>query len=130
MRAYEECRSARIESRGRLVLALSSSDLIAVLILSYDAATCSQESCSLTSPLWLCLICGSLGCGRKQFGGAAGGGEGHGVEHYATTGHAIAVKMGTIEMGGTGGGFDSFCFPLLGHAVTLTDDESENGTMA
>lgn len=68
-------------------------------------ATCSHPDCGLTSPLWLCLVCGSLGCGRKQFGGTVGGGQGHGVEHYERTGHSIAVKLGTIEIGGTGGMF-------------------------
>lgn len=64
-------------------------------------ATCAREGCDLTSNLWLCLICGALGCGRQQFGG--GGGNGHGLAHTQETGHSVAVKMGTIEPDGTAG---------------------------
>ncbi|KAK4702423.1 ubiquitin carboxyl-terminal hydrolase 5/13, partial [Phenoliferia sp. Uapishka_3] len=68
-------------------------------------AACAHPGCGLTSNLWLCLICGSLGCGRQQYGG--GGGNGHGVEHTTTTGHSVAVKMGTIEPEGTA---DVYCY--------------------
>lgn len=73
------------------------------LSLSLGLATCAHEGCELNSNLWLCLICGSLGCGRQQFGG--GGGNGHGVLHTTTSGHSVAVKMGTIEPEGTAGSF-------------------------
>ncbi|KAM0756328.1 ubiquitinyl hydrolase [Meredithblackwellia eburnea MCA 4105] len=68
-------------------------------------AACAYEGCGLTSNLWLCLVCGSLGCGRQQFGG--GGGNGHAVLHTQTTGHAVAVKMGTIEPEGNA---DIYCY--------------------
>jgi ubiquitin carboxyl-terminal hydrolase 5/13 len=71
-------------------------------------ASCSQ--CSLGENLWLCLTCGSLGCGRAQFGGA--GGNGHGLAHFESTGHPLAVKLGTITAEGSAG--MSYC-----------DDESE-----
>lgn len=64
-------------------------------------AHCS--SCVLTENLWLCLICGSLGCGRAQFGGI--GGNGHGLLHYETTGHGVSVKLGTITPEGGAGEF-------------------------
>lgn len=70
-------------------------------------ATCAHDGCELTTNLWLCLICGSLGCGRQQFGG--GGGNGHGVLHTETSGHAVAVKLGTIEPEGTAGLFTLIC---------------------
>ena len=54
-------------------------------------AHCGQ--CDLKENLWLCLICGSLGCGRQLFGGA--GGNGHGLAHFKETGHAVSVKLGT-----------------------------------
>ncbi|KAL8283622.1 hypothetical protein RQP46_005417 [Phenoliferia psychrophenolica] len=68
-------------------------------------AACAHPGCGLTSNLWLCLVCGALGCGRQQYGG--GGGNGHGVEHTTTTGHSVAVKMGTIEPEGTA---DVYCY--------------------
>lgn len=67
-------------------------------------AHCSK--CELSSNLWLCLICGALGCGRQQFGG--GGGNGHGLQHTQETGHSVAVKLGTIEPDGAAGMFFSF----------------------
>ncbi|KAI5479302.1 ubiquitin carboxyl-terminal hydrolase 5/13 [Pseudohyphozyma bogoriensis] len=68
-------------------------------------ASCAHPDCGLTSNLWLCLICGALGCGRQQYGG--GGGNGHAVLHTQTTGHPVAVKMGTIT---PDGGADIYCY--------------------
>lgn len=70
------------------------------------ATNCSQ--CSLNSNLWLCLTCGNLGCGRKQYGikeGEAAGGNGHGLAHYEQTGHGVCVKLGTITPEGGAGKF-------------------------
>lgn len=55
--------------------------------------------CDLKSNLWLCLQCGNLGCGRKNWDGS--GGNNHGVEHYEKTGHSVSVKLGTITAEGT-----------------------------
>lgn len=49
--------------------------------------------CNLNTNLWLCLSCGSLGCGRQNYDGT--GGKGHAKKHFAKTGHAVAVKIGT-----------------------------------
>ena len=57
--------------------------------------------CDLKENLWLCLTCGSLGCGRQQFGGL--GGNGHGLLHYEETKHPVSVKLGTITPEGTAG---------------------------
>lgn len=62
-------------------------------------AHCSK--CDLKENLWLCLTCGSLGCGRQQYGGI--GGNGHGLQHYEETRHLISVKLGTITPEGTAG---------------------------
>jgi ubiquitin carboxyl-terminal hydrolase 5/13 len=51
--------------------------------------------CSLTSNLWLCLTCGNVGCGRKNFDGS--GGNSHGIGHFDATKHPISVKTGTIS---------------------------------
>lgn len=42
----------------------------------------------------MCLTCGSIGCGRRQFDGS--GGNGHAVAHFQSTKHPLAVKLGTI----------------------------------
>ncbi|KAI8921585.1 hypothetical protein BC831DRAFT_476413 [Entophlyctis helioformis] len=63
------------------------------------------RSCDLQENLWLCLTCGSLGCGRQQYGGL--GGNGHAMSHFEATQHPIAVKMGSITPEGTA---DLFCY--------------------
>ncbi|GJE89413.1 ubiquitin carboxyl-terminal hydrolase [Phanerochaete sordida] len=66
-------------------------------------AHCSK--CDLKENLWLCLTCGSLGCGRQQFGGL--GGNGHGLNHYEETKHPVSVKLGTITPEGSA---DIYCY--------------------
>ncbi|KAF4629358.1 hypothetical protein G7Y89_g8791 [Cudoniella acicularis] len=61
--------------------------------------------CELQENLWLCLQCGNLGCGRAQFGGVSG--HSHGLEHKNITGHAVAVKLGSITPDGTA---DVYCY--------------------
>lgn len=58
-----------------------------------DLTKCGN--CELSSNLWLCLECGNLGCGRKNFDGT--GGNNHGIDHFNATNHSIAVKSGTIS---------------------------------
>lgn len=70
------------------------------------------QDCDLNSNLWLCLTCGNLGCGRAQYGGT--GGNGHGVNHYESTGHPVSLKMGSISPEGTA---DVFCY-LDGTEIT------------
>ena len=72
-------------------------------IQSQDLGHCSL--CELQENLWLCLQCGNLGCGRAQFGGLRG--HSHGLEHKNTTGHAVAVKLGSITREGTA---DVYCY--------------------
>ena len=48
----------------------------------------------MSNNLWLCLICGNLACGRKNYDGT--GGNNHGIEHFKTTSHPLVVKLGTI----------------------------------
>ena len=72
-------------------------------LIDLGLAHCS--SCDLKEKIWLCLTCGSLGCGRQKFGGVAG--NGHGLAHFEASGHAISVKLGTITPEGDTGSF--FC---------------------
>lgn len=65
---------------------------------------CSQ--CELSENLWLCLTCGNLGCGRKQFGSDVGGNS-HGVAHTDSTGHPVAVKLGSLTADGNA---DIYCY--------------------
>ncbi|EKM60173.1 uncharacterized protein PHACADRAFT_246014 [Phanerochaete carnosa HHB-10118-sp] len=72
-------------------------------ILASGLAHCLK--CDLKENLWLCLTCGSLGCGRQQYGGL--GGNGHGLQHYEETKHPISVKLGTITPEGNA---DIYCY--------------------
>ncbi|KAJ3095844.1 6-phosphofructokinase, alpha subunit [Phlyctochytrium planicorne] len=63
------------------------------------------NNCDLKENLWLCLVCGNLGCGRHQYGGL--GGNGHGVGHFDATRHSVSVKLGTITPEGTA---DVYCY--------------------
>jgi ubiquitin carboxyl-terminal hydrolase 5/13 len=72
---------------------------VAKQLQSQQLAHCAE--CDLRENLWLCLTCGNLGCGRKQYDGS--GGNNHGLEHYEKTGHAVCCKLGTITPEGTAG---------------------------
>jgi ubiquitin carboxyl-terminal hydrolase 5/13 len=65
------------------------------------------SSCDLRANLWLCLVCGNVACGRKQFGGEGLPGNGHALEHYNATHHPVAVKLGSITADGTA---DVYCY--------------------
>ena len=64
------------------------------------------QKCDLKENLWLCLTCGSLGCGRQQYAGL--GGNGHGLQHYEETKHPVSVKLGTITPEGNAGTLDGW----------------------
>lgn len=57
---------------------------------------CSE--CDISENLWFCLTCGNVGCGRRQYDGS--GGNNHGVDHFGSTGHPVACKLGTITADG------------------------------
>ena len=59
-----------------------------------DKGKAHCNKCDLTTNLWLCMICGNLSCGRKNYDGS--GGNNHAVDHFKETGHCLSVKMGTI----------------------------------
>ncbi|KAL9080977.1 MAG: hypothetical protein Q9157_000387 [Trypethelium eluteriae] len=70
---------------------------------SQDLGQCSM--CDLKENLWLCLMCGNLGCGREQYGGV--GGRSHGLAHFDQTQHPVAVKLGSLTADGTA---DIYCY--------------------
>lgn len=84
-------------------------------IAGQDLGGCAM--CDLKENLWLCLQCGSLGCGRAQFGGV--GGNSHALAHAKETGHGVAVKLGSISAEGTA---DVYCYTC--------DDERVDDSLA
>lgn len=74
-------------------------------ILLTTAVPTQCTECDLKENLWLCLTCGFANCGRQQWGGT--GGNGHALQHFKDTGHAVGVKLGTITPEGTAGELES-----------------------
>ncbi|CAE7679564.1 brap-2 [Symbiodinium sp. KB8] len=50
-----------------------------------EATRC--ERCDCATGLWMCLVCGHVGCGRYE--------SLHGLEHFEETGHTYAVELAT-----------------------------------
>jgi BRCA1-associated protein len=50
------------------------------------ALSCCRD-CASTTNLWICLICGNIGCGRY--------GRAHAHAHYSTTAHLYALELET-----------------------------------
>ncbi|KAG7720627.1 hypothetical protein KL949_001885 [Ogataea haglerorum] len=68
-----------------------------------DTSQCAQ--CGLKENLWICVTCGSIGCGRAQFGGVAG--NSHALKHHESfPDHHIAVKLGSLSLNSA----DSYCY--------------------
>ncbi|KAK2861396.1 hypothetical protein FQN49_004244 [Arthroderma sp. PD_2] len=61
--------------------------------------------CDLKENLWLCLECGTVGCGRAQFGGV--GGNSHALAHSTEKSHGVAVKLRSITPEGSA---DIYCY--------------------
>lgn len=66
-------------------------------IAAKELAHCGE--CDLKTNLWLCMTCGHLGCGRKNYDGT--GGNNHGVDHGKEHHHPVVCKLGTITPQGT-----------------------------
>lgn len=49
--------------------------------------TSTCETCHVGADLWVCLICGHVGCGRYR--------AGHAVAHHAASGHCFALEVET-----------------------------------
>ncbi|KIM37665.1 hypothetical protein M413DRAFT_448435 [Hebeloma cylindrosporum] len=107
MQAMSSARQSEVkaweEEIGPCEHTLTIEQFVSAQIPASGLAHCN--ACDLKDNLWLCLTCGSLGCGRQQFGGVSG--NGHGLAHYESSGHAVSVKLGTIT---PEGGADIYCY--------------------
>ncbi|KAJ2233934.1 ubiquitin C-terminal hydrolase Ubp14 [Coemansia sp. RSA 1722] len=63
------------------------------------------STCDKRDNLWMCLVCGHVGCGRRQYDGS--GGNNHAIGHFEKTGHRVSIKLGTITPEGTA---DAYCY--------------------
>ena len=72
--------------------------------LKSDSFTCSQ--CELNENLWICLICGQIGCGRSQYGLDLKGNS-HALKHFEDSQHAVAIKLGSLSADSEA---DAYCY--------------------
>lgn len=57
----------------------------------------SCASCDISNNLWLCLLCGHVGCGRSQAYSELSG-NGHALSHYyAHNNHCVALKLSSLS---------------------------------
>ncbi|XP_050302453.1 BRCA1-associated protein [Anthonomus grandis grandis] len=70
-----------------------------------ESSECEECGKSVPSPdaLWICLICGHVGCGRYQ--------GGHAASHYRESGHCYALQLGSHRVWDYKG--DNFVHRLL-----------------
>jgi hypothetical protein len=63
-----------------------------------DASQC--HDCVMQTGLWMCLVCGHLGCGRQQWHGSSQPlpAHGHALRHHEATGHAFAKSIDSEQV--------------------------------
>lgn len=66
-----------------------------------ESSVCME--CEGIEALWICLICGHVGCGRYQ--------GGHAASHYKASNHTYALQLGTNRVWDYAG--DNFVHRLL-----------------
>lgn len=70
-----------------------------------DLSKC--QHCELKENLWICLHCGTIGCGREQFGSTLKGNS-HALKHYEITGHPVSIKLGSLSADDDS--YDCYCY--------------------
>ncbi|KAI9142451.1 BRCA1-associated protein 2-domain-containing protein [Paraphysoderma sedebokerense] len=83
------------------------------------------EICGSTEALWICLVCGNIGCGRYQ--------EAHAYQHYLETSHLYALELQTQRVWDYAG--DGYVHRLIqnkadGKLVELPGPRSHNSNDA
>jgi BRCA1-associated protein len=81
--------------------------------LAYHSSACAE--CGRTTDLWVCLVCGTIGCGRYH--------AQHSRKHYLETLHAYAIEVQTQQVWDYVG--DGYVHRLLYHKG---GEDAEDGT--
>ncbi|KAJ3018177.1 UNVERIFIED_CONTAM: hypothetical protein HDU68_011290 [Siphonaria sp. JEL0065] len=81
------------------------------------------QTCNTTQNLWICLICGNVGCGRYQ--------SAHAAAHFTSTAHLYSLELETQRVWDYAG--DGYVHRLIrtgqdGKVVELSAPASINGT--
>ncbi|CEP19761.1 hypothetical protein [Parasitella parasitica] len=74
-------------SQRPLLSASSSSTMRKSTRNDYEQIQCECFECSSTESLWICMVCGHIGCGRYQ--------EAHAYDHFMETNHLYALEIET-----------------------------------
>ncbi|RKP29035.1 ubiquitinyl hydrolase [Metschnikowia bicuspidata] len=61
-----------------------------------DENTLQCSGCELTLNLWICLTCGTMSCGRENFGSDIKGNS-HALAHFDAYRHPVAAKLGSLS---------------------------------
>ncbi|KAG7195468.1 uncharacterized protein KQ657_003230 [Scheffersomyces spartinae] len=82
-------RLSRTNSNSR-----SNSVVTPIPLLSSDTETGDNEhcnQCNIETNLWICLVCGNIGCDRYAAGQ-------HSLKHFVDTGHCFAMELSTSRV--------------------------------
>ncbi|KKY19432.1 putative ring and ubp finger domain [Diplodia seriata] len=87
-REAQKARQWRKEWNGKLFNSMENDSLIARGYASDGEGPENECSvCGTSSNLWICLICGNIGCGRYD--------SAHAFQHYEATSHSYAMDIAT-----------------------------------
>ncbi|ODV78081.1 putative RING finger protein [Suhomyces tanzawaensis NRRL Y-17324] len=89
-------------------------------------ATEKCMGCTTTSGLWICLVCGNIGCGRYSP-------EQHSLNHFINTGHCFAMELDTSRVWDYAG--DNYVHRLVtnesdGKLVELPEKQNKPGYLS
>ncbi|ORX47464.1 zf-UBP-domain-containing protein [Hesseltinella vesiculosa] len=76
-------------------------------VIPHEESANQCQGCDLTTQLWLCLVCGHIGCGRQE--------QGHALAHYQATNHIYALEIDSKRVWDYAG--DGYVHRLVQNAV-------------
>jgi hypothetical protein len=81
-----------------------------------------HDNCVVQTGLWMCLVCGHLGCGRQQWHGSSLPlpSHGHALKHYERTGHVFTKSVDTSQVSKHHAFTRMLCISTLCFAATTT----------
>lgn len=80
---------------------------------AHAPSSCAAPGCTITDSLWICLICGIVGCGRYSDGK-------HAQRHFESTGHIYALELETQRVW-------DYCADAYVHRLLLLQSNKASG---
>ncbi|CAO0791627.1 unnamed protein product [Mucor circinelloides] len=117
---HNQCPVCRYSQRP----VLSSSSAKKNTHYEYEQIQCECFECSSTESLWICMVCGHVGCGRYQ--------EAHAYDHFMEANHLYALEIETQRVWDYLG--DGYVHRLIQNtvdgAIVELPSRSENNSVA